>query len=282
MDGFRKDVSTLMGKAGDTGLQATEFMGLSETQVVEKVGPLFGADQKSSGILASVSMAQFILESGYGKSELAQKANNCFGMKKSLSGNTWSGSAWDGVSVYSKKTLEQNKDGSVVTITADFRKYSNVEDSIAEHSAYLLGAMNGNSKRYDGLKGCSDYTKAAEIIKAGCYATSLTYVEKLCSVIEKWKLTRFDVSGEEIAEEVSEVTLDSGMTNENCPFEVKVDIDNLNIRKGAGTNTGKTGKYTGKGVFTIVEVRNGKGSDKGWGRLKSGAGWISLEYCEKG
>jgi flagellum-specific peptidoglycan hydrolase FlgJ len=46
---------------------------------------------KKSGILASVSLAQFILESGYGKSELAQKANNCFGMKKSLSGNTWSG-----------------------------------------------------------------------------------------------------------------------------------------------------------------------------------------------
>ena len=56
---------------------------------------------------------------------------------------------------------------------------------------------------------------------------------------------------------------------------------NLNIRKGAGTNTTKTGRYTGKGVFTIMEVKSGKGSDKGWGRLKSGAGWISLDYCQK-
>ena len=70
------------------------------------------------------------------------------------------------------------------------------------------------------------------------------------------------------------------LINVDCPFMVKVDIDDLNIRKSAGTNTAKTGKYTGKGVFTIMEVREGKGSDKGWGRLKSGAGWISLDYCQ--
>lgn len=68
-----------------SGMQAREFQKLTEEQVIEKVGALFTADQKKSGILASVSMAQFILESGYGKSELAQGANNCFGMKKSLS-----------------------------------------------------------------------------------------------------------------------------------------------------------------------------------------------------
>ncbi|WP_353884781.1 glucosaminidase domain-containing protein [uncultured Ruminococcus sp.] len=161
--------------------------------MIKKVGALFTADQKKSGILASVSLAQFILESGYGKSELAQKANNCFGMKKSLSGNTWSGSVWDGKSIYTKKTKEQNKDGSYTTITADFRKYPSVEDSIADHSAYLLGAKNGSKKRYAGLKGCKDYKKAAKIIKAGGYATSLTYVDKLCSIIEKWKLTQYDI-----------------------------------------------------------------------------------------
>ena len=70
-------------------------------------------------------------------------------------------------------------------------------------------------------------------------------------------------------------------SNADCPFLVKVSIDNLNIRKGAGTNTAKTGAYTGKGVFTIMEVREGKGSDKGWGRLKPGAGWIALSYCTR-
>lgn len=60
------------------------------------------------------------------------------------------------------------------------------------------------------------------------------------------------------------------------PFTVKVIIPDLNIRKGAGMNYAVTGKYTGKGVFTITEVKDG------WGKLKSGAGWIYLEnpdYC---
>ena len=65
------------------------------------------------------------------------------------------------------------------------------------------------------------------------------------------------------------------------PFLVRVSISDLNIRKGPGTDYAKTGKYTGKGVFTIVEVKSGKGSTAGWGRLKSGAGWISLDYAAK-
>ena len=59
------------------------------------------------------------------------------------------------------------------------------------------------------------------------------------------------------------------------PYKVKVDINDLNIRKGPGTSYAKTGKYTGKGTFTIVEEKNG------WGKLKSGAGWISLKYTTK-
>lgn len=64
-------------------------------------------------------------------------------------------------------------------------------------------------------------------------------------------------------------------------FSVRVSINDLNIRRGPGTNYAKTGKYTGKGVFTITEVKTGKGSTAGWGRLKSGAGWISLDYAKK-
>lgn len=192
MDGFRKDVKAAMTETV-SGTQATEFANLSEAEVIAKVGALFTADQKKNGILASVSLAQFILESGYGKSELAQNANNCFGMKKSLSSNTWSGSVWDGKSVYTKQTKEQNADGSYETVTANFRKYACVEDSIADHSAYLLGAMNGSKQRYEGIAGMTDYKKVVQLIKDGGYATSLTYVEKLCSIIEKWNLTQYDV-----------------------------------------------------------------------------------------
>lgn len=63
------------------------------------------------------------------------------------------------------------------------------------------------------------------------------------------------------------------------PFTVKVSIPDLRIRSGPGTDTDATGKFTGSGVFTITEVKNGPGSDKGWGRLKSGAGWIALDYA---
>ena len=65
------------------------------------------------------------------------------------------------------------------------------------------------------------------------------------------------------------------------PFLVRVSVTDLNIRKGPGTNYAKTGKYTGKGVFTIVATSSGQGSTAGWGRLKSGEGWISLDYATR-
>ena len=65
------------------------------------------------------------------------------------------------------------------------------------------------------------------------------------------------------------------------PFKVKVDISYLNIRKGPGMNYDKTGSKTGIGTFTIVEVSEGEGSSTGWGKLKSGAGWICLDYTKK-
>ena len=69
--------------------------------------------------------------------------------------------------------------------------------------------------------------------------------------------------------------------SDTVPFLVRVSITDLNIRKGPGTNYARTGKYTGKGVFTILEVQPGQGSTAGWGRLKSGAGWISLDYTSR-
>lgn len=56
-------------------------------------------------------------------------------------------------------------------------------------------------------------------------------------------------------------------------------IPDLNIRKGPGTNFDKMGKCTGVGTFTVTEIRKGEGSNSGWGKLKSGAGWISMDYC---
>lgn len=175
------------------GTQATKFKDYTEAEFVKVIGELSRVDQRTSGILACISAAQAILESGYGKTDLSQNANNLFGMKCILSGNTWSNTTWDGKSKYTKQTQEQNLSGKTYYVTADFRKYPNVEDSIADHSAYLLGAANGKNQRYAGLAGEKDYKKAAQIIKNGGYATDVNYVEKLCNIIKKWKLTKFNV-----------------------------------------------------------------------------------------
>lgn len=63
-------------------------------------------------------------------------------------------------------------------------------------------------------------------------------------------------------------------------YRVKVTASVLNIRKGAGTNYKVSGQIRSKGVFTIVAEADGKGATK-WGKLKSGAGWISLDYVKK-
>lgn len=247
------------------GMQATELKGLNAKELISKVGPLFTADQKKSGVLASVSMAQFILESGWGKSGLTQKANNCFGMKKSLSGNTWPNSAWDGKSVISMKTGEETEDGKPYTITAEFRKYSCIEDSIADHSAYLTGAKDGDKLRYEGLKGCKKYKQAAQIIKAGGYATSTSYVKALCDIIKEYKLTDYEVK-----KATKPVTKPATTTKPAAKtFKVRVTADDLRIRKEPNLQ-GEIAGYTGKGIFTITEEKGG------WGKLKSGAGWICL------
>ena len=151
------------------------------------------------------------------------------------------------------------------------------------------------------------------------YATSSIYVEKLCSIIERWNLTQYDVKAEStdsyyrvrkswedaksqlgaykvLANAKKCADKNPGYTVynpngkavypvnqeiEGQTFLVKVSIDDLNIRRGPGTNHDKVGVYTGRGVFTIVEVSSGQGSASGWGRLKSGAGWISLDYAER-
>lgn len=147
----------------------------------------------------------------------------------------------------------------------------------------------------------------------------VSYVDKLCNIIERWNLEKFNTTEQgatntEVWYRVRKSwadaksqkgafhNLDNAKTcaNENAgysvfdeagtciysnptfsPYTVKVSIADLNIRKGPGTDYGKTGKYTGIGVFNIVKEAAGKGSDSGWGKLKSGAGWISLDYAKR-
>lgn len=183
-------VAGITGQAAETTADAARLAAMSREEFVEYIGQLAAADMQTSGILASVTAAQSILESGYGKSELALQALNLGGMKAELSGNTWT-SAWDG-RTYIKDTAEQRADGSYYTVTAAFRAYPSVAAYLADHSAYLAEARAGSDLRYAGVVGCRDYRRAFTIIKAGNYASSIDYVDKLCAVVERWNLTRFD------------------------------------------------------------------------------------------
>lgn len=197
---------------------------MTEKEFVAYIGPLAQVDMKKSGVLASVTTAQSILESGYGSTELARNANNIFGMKCILSGNTWPGSTWDGVSKYTKKTPEDDGTGKLYYITADFRKYKSIADSIADHSAYLLGAMNGNKKRYAGLKGEKDPAKAIAIIKAGGYATDTKYESKILDIIKRFDLTKYDVS--ENKQEVGNMKIVESILKNNPCYSKGRKLDN--------------------------------------------------------
>lgn len=174
------------------GTQTAEFANLTEAQAAARLLEICRPIAVSYGLFPSACAAQTILESGYCKTELARKANNVCGMKCTLSGNTWPGSVWDGKSKVNIRTPEQDAAGNTYYIYADFRKYPCIEDSIADRCAYLLGAKNGNALRYAGIKECNDYKEQVSLIKAGGYATDVSYVSKICSIIQRFGLDAYD------------------------------------------------------------------------------------------
>lgn len=201
------------------GTQAADLKGLGNGAVIRKVAKMFQVEQRRSGILASVSLAQFLLESAYGQSDVFQHSNNGFGMKTWISGNSWPGTVWDGESKYTTSTQEQKEDDSLVYITASFRAYPCLEDSIADHSAYLLNARDETGGlRYLGLAGCRNYRQAFGILKAGGYATGVDYVDWLVKIVRMWHLTQFDLDPEpqpaETPETPENLTPDAGQNED--------------------------------------------------------------------
>ena len=160
-------------------------MALTQTQkdFIAKVGALATLDMKASGVLASLTVAQAILESGWGTSALATQANALFGIKAD---SRWSGKT------YAKQTKEF-VDGKEITITANFRAYDSWEHSLSDHSAFLIAGA-----RYAAVIGETDYKTACTAIHAAGYATDPGYAGKLINLIETYGLTDFDsVSGKE-------------------------------------------------------------------------------------
>ena len=138
---------------------------------IRKYAPIAVKEMHQNKIPASITLAQGILESGRGRSELALKSNNHFGIKCHTQ--------WKGERVYH----DDDEEGEC------FRKYQYVETSYDDHSAFLT-----KRKRYAFLFNydAKDYKKWARGLKKAGYATDKKYPNKLIGIIENYKLYEFD------------------------------------------------------------------------------------------
>ena len=142
---------------------------------VSKYAPLYGI------CVHSPIIAQAIIESGWGKSGLASKYHNYFGLK--------CGGSWKGKSV-NMTTKEEYKVGTMTNIRDNFRVFDDFDDGIRGYFEFI------NYSRYANLKGVTSPEEYCRRIKADGYATSSKYVDNIMRVIRDNKLTRFDRNGD--------------------------------------------------------------------------------------
>ena len=143
---------------------------------VSKYAPLYGISVHSPII------AQAIIESGWGKSGLASKYHNYFGLK--------CGSSWKGKSV-NMTTKEEYKVGTMTNIRDNFRVFDDFDDGIRGYFEFI------NTSRYANLKGVKSPEEYVRRLKADGYATSSKYVDNVMRVVHDNKLTRFDGNGDD-------------------------------------------------------------------------------------
>ena len=154
-------------------------------EFIEMIGRAAVKEYVRFKVLPSLTIAQAILESNWGKSMLSQKAHNYFGMK--------AGSGWKGAT-YNTQTQEQTPAGKAFTVNATFRAYSSVAEGIRGYYVFL------QYPRYQNLKGVTDYKEACRLIKADGWATDVKYTDKLVGLIEKYGLTKYDEEVLEVVE----------------------------------------------------------------------------------
>ncbi|RYD80770.1 MAG: LysM peptidoglycan-binding domain-containing protein, partial [Sphingobacteriales bacterium] len=138
------------------------------------------AEMKRTGIPASITLSQGLLESGNGNSELAKQSNNHFGIKCK---KEWTG-----------RTVNYDDDAPQEC----FRAYDKPEDSYLDHSNFLV-----NSPRYAALfeLEATDYKGWAKGLKDAGYATNPKYPELLISAIEKYSLFQYDLGNKRVPKE---------------------------------------------------------------------------------
>lgn len=136
--------------------------------------------QEKHHVLPSISIAQAILESDWGTSELAVENNNLYGIKGSNSANT--------VVMNTKEFVN----GEWIEIEAPFRKYENWQESMNDHAALFVNGTDWNANQYADVLAAENYEEAAHALQENGYATDPTYTEKLTRLIEEYRLYQYD------------------------------------------------------------------------------------------
>lgn len=127
------------------------------------------------GVLPSVTVAQAILESGWGQSGLSTSAHNLFGIKGSYNGQ------------YVTMQTREVYNGQSYYIYDNFRKYANNSESVEDHGNFLY-----SNSRYANLLGDQSYTSVARKLQADGYATDPSYASSLIKLVEMYNLTQLD------------------------------------------------------------------------------------------
>lgn len=189
------DIQTIkyfeMVKVGNTFLFLIIFLpsifsqgSTDRLKYIEKYKDIAIDEMERAGIPASIKLAQGILESNSGKSYLARKANNHFGMK--------CGTTWTGKKVYRE---DDDYDENGVLQESCFRGYKNAKASYIAHSEFLRDPRKAYRYGFLFRLDAMDYKKWAHGLKKAGYATSATYAEKLISLIEALELYQYDREG---------------------------------------------------------------------------------------
>ncbi len=148
---------------------------------INQLAPQAQLLQGQYNILPSITIAQAILESDWGTSQLSSKYHNLFGVK-AQSSNT--------KSVY--LDTQEYVNGHYVTVKARFEAYNSWNESLAEHAKLLAYGTKWNPDQYRDVVSADNYIQAARGLEKDGYATDPTYTEKLISLIKNYKLYQFD------------------------------------------------------------------------------------------
>lgn len=152
-----------------------------EIHFIDEIAPLaVELNQQTGGVLPSITIAQAILESNYGKSELAIKANNLFGIKGSYKGKS-----------IKMQTMEY-KNNKSYTIETEFRAYPDLKSAFIDHTKLILEGTSWNKHQYYDVLAAANYQEAAHALKKNHYSTDPMYPEKLIAIIEQFNLGKYD------------------------------------------------------------------------------------------